>query len=126
MIKTVNTKKAPLPVGPYSQAVTVGNLIFCSGQIGIDPKTGELKEGIENQTKQIMKNLKELLEASKSDFDHVLKTTIYLVNKEDFFKVNEIYGQYFPKTKPARSTVIVSSLPKNALIEIEMIAIVKK
>lgn len=126
MIKTVNTKKAPLPVGPYSQAIIAGDFVFCSGQIGIDPKTGELKEGIEEQTKQVMENLKEVLEASKSDFDHVLKTTIYLVNKEDFFKVNEIYGQYFPKIKPARSTVIVSSLPKNALVEIEMIVIVKK
>lgn len=125
-MKIIQTKKAPLPIGPYSQAIIAGNFVFCSGQIGIDPKTGELKGGLEEQVNQIMKNLKEILKASRSDFDHVLKTTIYLVKSEDFIKVNQLYSQYFKKNKPTRSTVIVSSLPKNALVEIEMVALVKK
>lgn len=121
-IKIVKTDKAPFPVGPYSQAIIVDNLIFCSGQIGIDPKTGELKKTLEDQTIQIMENLRAILKEAKSNFDQVLKTTIYLVNIEDFSKVNEIYSQYFPKIKPARSTIVVKDLPKGALVEIEMIA----
>lgn len=121
-IKIIKTNKAPLPIGPYSQAIIWGNLVFCSGQIGIDPKTGELKKGIEEQTKQVMENLKQILKAAETDFARILKTTIYLVDIEDFPKVNQIYEKYFSQTKPARSTVAVKSLPKGALIEIELIA----
>lgn len=121
-IKIIKTNKAPLPIGPYSQAIIWGNLVFCSGQIGIDPKTGELKKGIEEQTKQVMENLKQILKAAGTDFARILKTTIYLVDIEDFPKVNQIYEKYFSQTKPARSTVAVKSLPKGALIEIELIA----
>lgn len=121
-IKIIKTNKAPLPIGPYSQAIIWGNLVFCSGQIGIDPKTGELKKGVEEQTKQVMENLKQVLKAAGTDFAHVLKTTIYLVDIEDFPKVNQIYEKYFSQTTPVRSTVAVKSLPKGALIEIELIA----
>lgn len=121
-IKIIKTNKAPLPIGPYSQAIIWGNLVFCSGQIGIDPKTGELKKGVEEQTKQVMENLKQVLEAARTDFARVLKTTIYLVDIEDFPKVNQIYEKYFSQIKPTRSTVAVKSLPKGALIEIELIA----
>ncbi len=123
--KTISTDKAPKAAGPYSQAVTNGSLIFCSGQIGIDPKNNTLVEGIEKQAEQVMHNLLELLKAAQSDFDHVMKTTIYLSDMNNYAKVNEIYGSYFKKNKPARATVQVSRLPKNALIEIDLIAVKK-
>jgi 2-iminobutanoate/2-iminopropanoate deaminase len=125
-IKIINSKKAPAAIGPYSQALIVDKLIFCSGQIGIDPKTSNLVQGIENQTKQILENLKNILEEAGSSLDKVIKTTIFLTNINDFQKVNEIYGQYFSSHKPARSTVCVASLPKGALIEIEAIALREK
>jgi 2-iminobutanoate/2-iminopropanoate deaminase len=125
-IKIINSKKAPAAIGPYSQALIVDKLIFCSGQIGIDPKTSNLVQGIENQTKQILENLKNILEEAGSSLDKVIKTTIFLTNINDFQKVNEIYGQYFSFHKPARSTVCVASLPKGALIEIEAIALREK
>lgn len=121
-IKTINTKKAPLPIGPYSQAVVFNDLIFCSGQIGIEPETGELKKTLEEQTVQIMENLKQILEEAGSNFENVLKTTIYLTDINYFSKVNEIYSSYFKKTKPARSTTAVSNLPKGALVEVDLIA----
>jgi len=122
MIKEIFTSKAPKPIGPYSQAIISGNLIFCSGQIGINPDTGELAEGIEAQTKQVLKNLKEILIEAHSSLEKVIKTTIFLKNIADFKKVNEIYGEFFSSHKPARSTVEVSNLPKGALVEIEIIA----
>lgn len=122
-IKNINTKKAPLPIGPYSQAVIFNELVFCSGQIGIDPETGELRKTLEEQTVQIMENLKQILEEAQSSFENVLKTTIYLTDINHFSKVNEIYSSYFKKTKPARSTIAVSSLPKEALVEIDLIAL---
>jgi 2-iminobutanoate/2-iminopropanoate deaminase len=125
-IKIINSKKAKAAIGPYSQALIVDKLIFCSGQIGIDPKTSNLVQGIENQTKQILENLKNILEEAGSSLDKVIKTTIFLTNINDFQKVNEIYGQYFSFHKPARSTVCVASLPKGALIEIEAIALREK
>jgi len=125
-IKIINSKKAPAAIGPYSQALVVGEFVFCSGQIGIDPKTSNLVQGIENQTKQILENLKNILEEAGSSLDKVIKTTIFLTNINDFQKVNEIYGQYFSFHKPARSTVCVASLPKGALIEIEAIALREK
>jgi 2-iminobutanoate/2-iminopropanoate deaminase len=120
-IKIIETQKAPKAIGPYSQALVLEDFVFCSGQIGIDPKTSNLVQGIENQTKQILENLKNILEEAGSSLDNVIKTTIFLTNINDFQKVNEIYGQYFSSHKPARSTVCVASLPKGALIEIEVI-----
>jgi len=122
-IKIIKSEKAPKAIGPYSQALVIDNFVFCSGQIGIDPKTGNLVDGVENQTRQILENLKNVLEEAGSSLDKVVKTTIFLTNINDFAKVNEIYGQYFSLHKPARSTVCVASLPKKALIEIEAIAL---
>ena len=124
MKEEIKTEKAPLVVGPYSQAVKVGNLIFCSGQIGIDPSTGNLVEGgIEAQTEQILKNLSAVLEAAGLTLETAVRTDIFITSMNDYSKVNEIYGRYFEKgIRPARVTVEVSKLPKNALIEISCIA----
>ena len=121
-MKKIFTLEAPEPVGPYSQAIKSNNFIFCAGQIGIDPKSGRLVEGVENQTRQVLENLKAVLRAAGVGLEKVVKTTIFLKNINDFKKVNEMYAEYFGKTKPARSTVEVSNLPKGALIEIEAIA----
>ena len=110
-------------VGPYSQALEVNGFVFCSGQIGIDPKTGGVDPSTERQTKQTLDNLHEVVKASGSDFNHVVKTTIYLTNMADYVKVNEIYTEYFPKNRPARATVAVASLPRGVLIEIDAIAV---
>lgn len=124
-MKIVETSNAPKAIGPYSQAIIAGDFVFCSGQIGIDPKTGNLVEGIENQTNQIIKNLEAVLKEAECSLQHIVKTTIFLTNITDFAKVNEIYGSFFAAHKPARATVEVSSLPKGALIEIEAIALLK-
>lgn len=121
-IKIINSKFAPQAIGPYSQAIVYNNLIFCSGQIGIDPKTGNLVEGVEKQTLQILKNIEAILKEAGSSKEKILKTTIFLTNINDFQKVNTIYEDFLKSHKPARSTVAVASLPKNALIEIEAIA----
>jgi len=123
MIKTVSTDKAPAAVGPYSQALEVNGFVFCSGQIGIDPKTGNLVDGFENQAKQVLSNLKAVLEEAGSDFEHVVKTTIYIKDMNDYPLFNKVYGEYFNNHKPARATVEVSRLPKDCLIEIEAIAV---
>lgn len=120
----IETKKAPAAIGPYSQAIVINKLVFCSGQIGLDPKTGQLKEGIKNQTKQTLENIEQVLKAAGTNLKKVIKTTIYLVNISDFATVNQIYASYFKNHKPARATVEVSRLPKEALIEIEAIAVV--
>lgn len=125
-IKTIQTESAPKAVGPYSQAVTAGELIFCSGQIGIDPKSGVVAEGIDNQTHQVMKNLHAVLLAAESDLEHVVKTTIYLSDMGNYARVNELYGNYFVSHKPARATVEVARLPKDVLIEIDAIAVKNK
>ncbi len=125
-MKNIQTEKAPKAVGPYSQAIVSNGFIFCSGQIGIDPKTNELVEGLEAQTHQVLKNLTEVLKASNSSLDHVVKTTIYLADINDYAKMNEIYGQYFSDHKPARAAFAVAHLPKDALIEIEAVAEVSK
>ncbi|GIW64321.1 MAG: reactive intermediate/imine deaminase [Patescibacteria group bacterium] len=122
-IKIVNSNNAPKAIGPYSQAVIFDNLIFCSGQIGIDPKTNSLVEGIENQTKQILNNIKNILQEANSSLENVLKTTIFLTDINHFSIVNKIYEDFFKNHKPARSTVTVAKLPKDALIEIEVIAV---
>ncbi len=124
-INVVSTKNAPAVVGPYSQALEVNGFIFCSGQIGIDPKTKNLVDGIENQTRQTLNNINEVVRASGSNLRHILKTTIYLSDMKNYNLVNKIYGEYFNSHKPARATVEVSRLPKDCLIEIEAIAVVK-
>lgn len=121
-LKFIQTKKAPAAIGPYSQAIVVGNLVFCAGQIGIDPKTNTLRSGMQEQTKQVLRNLAAVLKAAGSRVDLVVKTTIYLKNMNDFSLVNQIYAEFFDQHKPARSTVEVANLPKGALIEIEAMA----
>ncbi|MCK5698932.1 MAG: RidA family protein [Candidatus Aenigmarchaeota archaeon] len=119
----MTTPNAPHAIGPYSQAIKTGNTLYISGQIAIDPKTQKfLDENIETQTKQVLENLKAILEASNATLENVLKTTIYLTDISDFAKVNEIYETYFKESKPARATVCVKELPKNAKIEIDAIA----
>ncbi len=125
-MQMIETDKAPKAIGAYSQAVKCENMLFISGQIPINPKTQEMVEGgIEEQTKQVMENIKGILEEVGINFEHVVKTTIYLKNLNDFQTVNEIYGSYFKIHKPARATVEVSNLPKGALIEIEAIACIE-
>lgn len=125
--KAVETVDAPKAIGPYSQAVVADDFVFLAGQIGIDPKTGNLVEGgTEAQTEQVLKNIEAVLKASKSDFDNVVKTTIFLADINDFVRVNEIYGRYFKAPFPARSTVQVAKLPRDARIEIEVTAVLKK
>ncbi len=125
-ITTVQTPKAPLAVGPYSQATRYGDLLFCSGQIGIDPKSNVVATGIEKQTHQVMKNLSAVLEAAHSGLHMILKTTIYLSDMENYKTVNEVYGSYFMTHKPARATVEVSRLPKDVLIEIDAVAVAEE
>lgn len=122
-IKIISTKNAPAVVGPYSQALEVNGFVFCSGQIGIDPKTGNLVDGIENQIKQILDNLKAVLATAGLDLNHVVKTTVFIKNMADYTIFNQIYGEYFKENKPARATVEVSRLPKDCLIEIDAIAV---
>ncbi|OIP22415.1 reactive intermediate/imine deaminase [bacterium CG2_30_54_10] len=122
--KIISSKNAPAAIGPYSQAVSANGFIFTSGQIPIAPASGNIEaKDIEGQTRQVMENLAEVLKAAGSDFSHVIKTTIFLSDMAHFAKVNEIYGKHFPKDPPARSTVQVARLPKDALLEIELIAL---
>ena len=121
MFKTIFTKKAPSPVGPYSQALQVGSWLICSGQIPIDPDTSEIvSSDIKTQTEQVFKNIEACLKAAQTDLNHIVKTTIFLTDMKDFNIVNEVYSAYFKNHKPARSCVEVSALPKNACIEIEV------
>ncbi len=123
MKKIVNTSQAPAPVGPYNQAVVVGNLVFTAGQIAIDPATGQFEENdIRKQTRRVLENLKAVLEAAGSDLQHVVKTTVFLKNMDDFAAMNEVYAEYFTENAPARSAVEVARLPKDVLVEIECIA----
>lgn len=122
-MQSIETDRAPKAIGPYSQAVKYENLVFISGQIAIDPDTNQFIGGdIRQQTVRVLENIKAILEEAGLNLNHVIKTTIYLKNIEDFSVVNEIYGHYFGEHKPARATVEVSRLPKDALIEIEAIA----
>lgn len=122
-LMAVSTDKAPAAIGPYSQAVKFGNMLFCSGQIPLDPSTGEMVAGaITDQTERVMNNISAVLSASGVGFDDIIKTTIYLVDMADFAAVNEVYGKCFQSHKPARSTVAVKSLPRGALVEIEVVA----
>ncbi|MDR2418347.1 MAG: RidA family protein [Treponema sp.] len=118
----IQTNGAPAAIGPYSQALVSGNLVFTSGQLGLTPETGVLAgSSIEEQTEQVISNLKAVLEAAGSSLDKVIKTTCFLADMNDFTAFNAVYAKYFP-SKPARSTVAVRQLPKNALVEIEAIA----
>ncbi len=126
MKKAINAPKAPAAVGPYVHAVEAGGLIFTSGQLGLIPETGSLPEGVEAQTHQSLKNLSVVLKAAGSDLEHVVKTSVFLDDINDFAKVNEIYAQYFQGETPARSCVQVAKLPKGGLVEIEVIAVKKE
>ena len=125
MKKIIFTDNAPAPIGPYNQAILKGNTLYTSGQIAIHPKTGELiTANIKDETQQVMQNMKAVLEAAGMTFENVVKTTIFIVNMDDFGTINTFYGSYFnEKTAPARETVQVTCLPKNANIEISMIAV---
>lgn len=120
----ISTDKAPSAIGPYSQAVKVGNLLFCSGQIPIDPSKGEIVETtVEGQTRQVLENVKALLESAGASMDDVVKTTCFIQNMSDFATLNGVYGEYFSEGHyPARSAVEVGALPKGVLVEIEVIA----
>lgn len=122
-IKQIATDKAPAAIGPYSQAVLAGNTLYCSGQIPLVPETGEMVAGgVEEQTVQVMENLKEVLAAAGFGLEEVVKTTIYLEDLGHFALVNEVYGRYFPGLAPARATIQVAALPKGAQVEIDAVA----
>jgi len=125
MKKIILTDKAPAPIGPYNQAVLVGNMLYTSGQIALHPLTMELViDDIETETKQVMQNMKAVLEAADMTFDNVVKTTIFIMNMGDFARINNVYGSYFDEnTAPARETVQVAGLPKGVNVEISMVAL---
>ena len=123
--KVVHTDRAPAAIGPYSQAIRAGEIVFTAGQLGIDPATGKLRDGVEAQTRQALENLKAVLEAAGSGLDMAVKTTIYLADIADFPKVNAIYGEFFGDEPPARSTVQVAALPAGGLVEIDVVALVR-
>jgi 2-iminobutanoate/2-iminopropanoate deaminase len=119
----ISTDSAPKAIGPYSQAVTSGDLVFCSGQVALDPRTGQLVGAdVAAQTRQVLDNLAAVLSAAGSGLDQVLKTTVFLASMDDFAAMNEVYATYFPRTRPARATVAVKTLPRNALVEIDCVA----
>lgn len=123
MKKAVLTKNAPAPIGPYSQAIDTGSLVFCSGQIALDPQSGNVVgEDVKGQSEQVMKNIEAVLKEAKLNFKNVVKTTIFLTDMKDFPVVNEVYGRYFPEVPPARSTVAVAGLPKGVKVEVEVVA----
>ena len=122
--KIIFTENAPKAIGPYSQAVLVGDTLYASGQVAIDPKTNKLLEGsVEEETGQIMQNLKAVLNSAGMDFQNVVKCTIFIKNMDDFTKINAVYGSYFPDNPPARETVEVARLPKDVQVEISCIAV---
>jgi len=121
--KIVSTEKAPKAIGPYSQAIGTANLVFTAGQVGFDPATMELVEGIQAQTRQALTNLKHVLEIADSGLNFVVKSTVFLQDMNDFANMNSVYAEFFPENPPARSTVQVAALPKGALVEIECIAL---
>ncbi|WP_068673948.1 RidA family protein [Oceanobacillus sp. Castelsardo] len=125
MVKEIHTKNAPAAIGPYSQAIQAGDFVYVSGQIPINPETGEVVEGIEKQTEQVLKNLKAILNEAGADFSQVVKFTIFVANMDHFATVNEIYGSFLEKPYPARATVEVSRLPKDVLVEMDVVAYTK-
>jgi 2-iminobutanoate/2-iminopropanoate deaminase len=123
MKEIVTTERGPKPIGPYSQAVKANGFLYLSGQVALDPKTNEMLAGdIRQQTERVLENIKGILEAAGSNLHHVIKTTVFLKDMNEFPPMNEVYGRYFTAAPPARSTVQVSRLPKDALVEIEAIA----
>ncbi|MEP6944435.1 MAG: RidA family protein [Acidobacteriota bacterium] len=123
MKEIISTEKAPGAIGPYSQAIKTGGLVFCSGQIPIDPATGNfVSENVAEQTEQVLKNLEAVLKAAGTSLDGVVKTTVFLADMNDFAEMNEIYGKFFSDNKPARATVQAARLPRDARVEIECIA----
>jgi len=120
-MEQVSTNKAPAAIGPYSQAIKVGNLLFTSGQIPIDPATGEIPEGVEAQAEQALTNVKNLIEAAGASIDNVVKTVVFIKDMNDFAAINAIYAKYFTEPFPARSCVEVARLPKDVLLEVETI-----
>ena len=120
-MKQISTNNAPAAIGPYSQAIVTGGMLFCSGQIPIDPATGNIPEGVEAQSEQALTNVKNLIEAAGSSIDNVVKTTVFIKDMNDFGKINEIYAKYFTEPFPARSCVEVARLPKDVLLEVEAI-----
>ena len=124
MREIISTENAPGAIGPYSQAVKTGNMIFCSGQIPIDPQTGEfVSNDVAEQTEQVLKNLSAVLTAVGVDLNNVVKTTVFLADMNDFTAMNEVYARYFSENKPARATVQAARLPRDARVEIECIAV---
>lgn len=127
MKRPIFSPSAASPIGPYRQAVVSGNMIFCSGQIPLDPVTGKLVDGdVEAQTRRVMENLQAILRAAGASLEHVVRTTIFLADIKDFERVNAVYGGYFPGTPPSRSTVAVASLPRGARLEIDAIAVLEQ
>ena len=126
MKQIISTDRAPRAIGPYSQAVRAGNLVFASGQIPIDPATGEfVAGGIAEQTEQVMRNLRAVFQAAGVELSQIVKTTVFLEDMDDFTAMNEVYGRFFSENPPARATVQAARLPRDAKVEIEAIAIVK-
>jgi 2-iminobutanoate/2-iminopropanoate deaminase len=121
-VNKLYSKNAPEPIGPYSQGIETDGFLFLSGQIGLKPGTGELVQGLTTQTHQVLQNVKAILESAGHNLSNVVKTTVYLRNMKDFTEFNQIYAEYFKENPPARTTVEVSALPKDALIEIDIIA----
>ncbi len=125
MKETISTEKAPGAIGPYSQAVKAGNMVFCSGQIPIDPTTGEfVSNNVAEQTHQVLTNLSAVLEAAGTSLNNVVKTTVFLADMNDFTEMNEIYAEFFNDNKPARATVQAARLPRDARVEIDCIAVI--
>ena len=126
MRKVIHTEKAPKAVGPYSQAISTGNLLFTAGQVAIDPATGKLVGGgIKEQTRQVMENLKAILSEARTDFSKVVKSTVFLQDIKTFADFNQVYGEYFASEPPARSTFQVAALPLGAMVEIEMVVLLE-
>lgn len=125
MKKAISTEKAPGAIGPYSQATRFGNMIITSGQIPVNPETGEMPKTIKEQTRQSLENVKAILEEAGVSMDNVVKTTVFLDNMNDFAQMNEVYAEFFKGTYPSRSAVEVARIPKDALVEIEAIAVVE-
>ncbi|MPY15444.1 RidA family protein [Paenibacillus glucanolyticus] len=121
----ISTNQAPGAIGPYSQAVEINGLVYTSGQLGLNPETGEFGEGVQEQTKLSLSNVKAILEAAGTSLEQVVKTTVFLKDMNDFTAVNEVYGSFFAEPYPARSAVEVARLPKDGLVEIEVIAVKK-
>ncbi|MCH5212021.1 MAG: RidA family protein [Oscillospiraceae bacterium] len=121
MMKQISTDKAPAAIGPYSQAIKSGNMLFCSGQIPVDPETGIIPDGVKAQAEQALTNVKNLIAAAGSSIENVIKTTVFIKDMNDFAVINEIYAKYFTEPFPARSCVEVARLPKDVLLEVEAI-----